>query len=352
MRFALALTFAGVVAVAGTAALARGTAQEIPKGFEPVTAAAVGAHDLWVLGDYRCGSDTLCNALYRSTDSGKHFSRLTGSLTFSADEQTLVFANARVGYAYGFRNALYVTRDGGETWKRALARPIIALAVGGGNVYAASGHCTPARGCRGFRLSRSSIIRTEWRTLPLPVPGRFPFALAARGTHLWVAGSSGSATRDTARLARSTNGGRTFTTEDGPCFADLGGEVVSAGHAVVWAVCGTGMLSITYRSTNGGRTFVSKHRYAQTNGAQIVAASPLVAVLNRGEGIKPPLLVRTANGGSTWHGVREPRQPQAVSWLGFTSSRVGYAVVQLSALDTALWRTTDGGATWHSVPIR
>lgn len=352
MRFVLALTLAGVVAVAGTAALARGTGQVIPRGFEPVTAAAVGAHDLWVLGDYRCGSDTLCNALYRSTDSGKHFIRLTGSLTSSADEQTLVFANARVGYAYGFRGALYVTRDGGETWKRALAQPVIALALGAGNVYVVSGRCTPGQGCRGFRLRRSSITRTAWRTLRLPVPGRFPFALAARGTHLWVAGSSSTGTRDTGRLARSTNGGRTFTTEDGPCFADLGGEFVPAGRGVVWAVCGTGMLSITYRSTNGGRSFVSKHRYAQTNGAQIVAASPLVAVLNRGEGIKPPLLLRTTNGGSTWHGVREPQRPEGVSWLGFTSARVGAAVVQLSARDTALWRTTDGGATWHSRPIR
>jgi photosystem II stability/assembly factor-like uncharacterized protein len=352
MRIVLALALAGVVAVAGTAALARGTGQAIPNGFEPVTAAAAGAHDLWVLGDYRCGSDTLCNVLFRSIDSGKHFTRLAGPLTSSADEQTLVFANARVGYAYAFRGALYVTRDGGETWNRALAQPTMALAVAGGNVYAVSGHCTALHGCRGFRLRRSSVSRPAWRTLELPISSRLPLGLAARASHVWVSGSAGSASRDRPRLARSPDDGQTFATERGPCFADLGGELVPAGHAVVWAVCGTGMQSITYRSTDGGRSFVSKHRYGQTNGALVAAAAPLVAVLDRGEGIKPPLLVRTTNGGSTWHGVQEPQRPEAVTSLQFATRRVGIAVVQLGGPQAELWRTTDGGATWHSVPIR
>ena len=74
MRIALALALTGIVAVAATASAGGAASRGVPKGFRPETAAAVGARDLWVLGEYRCGGNW-CLALVSSTDGGKQFSR-------------------------------------------------------------------------------------------------------------------------------------------------------------------------------------------------------------------------------------------------------------------------------------
>jgi photosystem II stability/assembly factor-like uncharacterized protein len=110
-------------------------------------------------------------------------------------------------------------------------------------------------------------------------------------------------------------------------------------------------------STNGGRSFPairSVHdpgglrQPALVNSARIAAASARVAVLSRGAG---GALLRTTDAGRHWQSVPRTARIEQVLWLGFTTNRVGAALVQLGG-ETQLWRTSDGGATWHSVPIR
>src|SRR5262245_16274193 len=143
MRLALALALAGAVAVAATAAYGRGAARGVPHGFQPETASAVGTRDYWVFGEYRCRSGW-CLALVRSTDAGSHFTRLAAPpLTSQGTVPTLVFADARDGYAYTWTESpLYVTHDGGAHWHRASGGSAIAVAVGGRDVYVVSGRCS------------------------------------------------------------------------------------------------------------------------------------------------------------------------------------------------------------------
>src|SRR6059058_1814009 len=135
MRFALALVLAGVVAVVATAAYGHGSARGVPHGFRPETAAAVGTRDLWVLGDYRCGS-SWCLALVRSTDGGRHFVRVAvPPFPSQVAVPRVEFANARVGYSI-VGGRLYVTRDGGTSWRRGGLGHVMDIAVAGGHVYA------------------------------------------------------------------------------------------------------------------------------------------------------------------------------------------------------------------------
>ncbi len=248
MRIALALALAGAAAVATTASAGGAASRGVPQGFRPETAAAVGARDLWVLGEYRC-SGSWCLALVSSTDGGKRFSRVgLPPFTSNGIDPTIVFAGARDGFAYvEDETPLYVTHDGGESWHRAAPRrDVTAFVTAGGFAYVVTGP---------HELERSRVGGDEWQKLMLPFSTLGgPFSLAARGSDVWFLGPPRHRP-DFDTIALSSDHGRTFTTLKGPCLAELGGTLVPVAGGVVWAVCPSGMMAWLALSTNGGRSF-------------------------------------------------------------------------------------------------
>ena len=346
MRIALALALAGVAAVAVTVATAGGAARGVPQGFRAETAAAVGEHDLWVLGEYRC-SGNWCLALVRSTDGGKHFAQVgLPSMPSQGIVPSVVFAGARDGFAYVENETpLYVTHDSGSSWHRAgPANTVSAFATAGGYAYVLAG---------GSQFARSPTDRDAWQKLQL-LKWSHHVALAARGSRVWLLGPPRQRP-DFDTIGLSSDHGRTFTPRKGPCLAELGGALVSAPGGVVWAVCPTGMMAGVSVSTNGGRYFRVRSFHdpgglrepSLTNGGRIAAASAHVAVLTRGAG---GAFLRTTDDGRHWGALPGTAGIQAVFWFAFTTQRIGSALVELHG-GAALWRTTDSGATWHSMPI-
>ncbi|HJU37329.1 MAG TPA: hypothetical protein VJ716_07935 [Gaiellaceae bacterium] len=347
MRFALALAVAAVLGVAATAS-GRSTARGIPHGFRPEAAAAVGKRDYWILGSYRCGT-SFCNALVRSTDAGKHFARVAvPPFRAQGTVPTIVFPNARDGFAYvEDATPLFVTRDGGESWHReGPDRSVTAFAAGGGYAYLLAGR---------HRVERSRVGGNAWRRLALTVSHR-PLSLAARGSDVWLLGPP-RRRPDFDTIELSPDRGRTSTARKGPCLSELGGTLAPAPGGVVWAVCPTGNFGELSLSRNGGRSFPtirSAHepgglrQPALVNSARIAAASAHIAVLDRGAG---GALLRTTDAGRHWRAVPGTAQLQEVLWLGFSTRRVGAALVETHDRSELL-RTTDAGASWHSVPIR
>lgn len=344
MRIAPALASLGavaIVALVATAAYGHRSAQGVPPGFSPESVAAVGTHHLWVLGGGAMCGESSCNALVRSTDAGKHFSRVALPPQSPRETvSTVVFANARDGYAYAVDSGpLYETRDGGESWQRAgPTGAVSAFATAGGYAYAVVGH---------YRLERSRVGRDSWQRVKLAVP-RLPFTLAARGSNVWFLGPPGHRA-DSDTIAFSSDHARSFTSRKGPCLSELGGTLVPTAGRVVWAVCDTGNFSQTYRSTNDGRTFRLVQGPGQTNGAQVAAFSGDVAVLDVG-GIAS--LYRTTDRGARWTRVRSTPQHGSFGWLSSTTNRLGFAVIETWTPAQRVWRTTDAGTTWHFMPIR
>jgi photosystem II stability/assembly factor-like uncharacterized protein len=148
-------------------------------------------------------------------------------------------------------------------------------------------------------------------------------------------------------LARSTDGGRSFVTGDGPCVPGLGGDLEPSSTHVLWAVCATGMLAGASRSTDGGRSFRPLRTPQLVNSARLAPAFDRTAVLAANGAGRP--VYRTTDSGTTWRPL--PQRGKDNYWydVTFTGRRVGEALVQVGARSAAVWRTTDGGATWSKI---
>lgn len=330
----------------------------VPAGFDPESFMAVSDGDYWVLGTVACSAGR-CPAIVRTTNGGKSFVRIPApALPSSTATPALLFADRLDGFAFVSQptDALYVTHDGGATWKRLDLR-VVAFTVAGGNAYAVTASCSTQRGCSGYELERSRASSNAWSTsaMPFAVDTAIP-DLTANGSRVWILGTGVGGQPQHDELARSTDGGRTFVTSPGPCYADLGGNLAPTSSAVVWAVCPTGMMAGAWRSTNGGATFAEVKAPELVNSARLAPASGETAVV-AGNGAGSHLL-RTTDGGATWRPVRVPAGATYVPWVGFTDAKVGAAIVQTrynaaTKVETdELWRTTDGGAVWSTVRFR
>lgn len=339
------------------------TANPVPAGFGPLSFTAVSEQDYWVLGSVPCAGGR-CTAIARTTDGGASFSTIPApnlqNVGAPGGEVALRFADRDDGWAFviGQGGAFDVTHDGGATWHPVGQRNLVAFATGGGYVYAVTARCTPDH-CSALRFERSPVARDAWTSTAMPFAADGPVLdLSAHGTNVWLLGTrAGQVATRYDVLARSTDGGRTFTVGDGPCFPGLGGTLAPSSATVLWAVCPTGMMAGAARSTDGGVTFAPLHlRTSIPNSTRLAPASDTSALLIVNAAGATPLL--TTDAGAHWTTPKTPAGAAAWAWAGFTDAETGAALVQ-THYDTAarlqvqqLWRTTDGGSSWRIVRFR
>jgi photosystem II stability/assembly factor-like uncharacterized protein len=322
--------------------------RQLPARFVVVSLSALDNRDLVLLGTVPC-SGGRCYVIERTADGGRNFTRIAAprGLPIQGTNPTLRFADARDGFVwvpFGW-GSFWSTHDGGATWRRLRSPDVVAFTTAGGTAYAVTARCT-TQACSGYQFARGPASATHWRESPLPfVPDGSVIDLAARGSDIWLLGTpSEKRFPQHDVLARSTDGGRTFVTGDGPCVPGLGGDLAPSSARVVWAVCPTGTLAGASRSTDGGITFKPLRTPPLVNSARLAPASDETAVLAANGAGRP--LYRTNDGGATWR----PRQLMGKEdvWYDvvFTDSRTGDALVQVGARPRAIWRTTDGGSSW------
>jgi len=314
-------------------------------GFAPMSFAAVGDDDVWVLGTFPCRTGS-CAALVRTTDAGRRFTRV--AVPFGA--VAVRFADSRDGFAYG-ASSFWTTHDGGSIWRRLALRQVLAFATGGGTAYAVTGRCG-SNGCASVRFERSPVTADAWRSTAMPFAHAAPnFDLAAVGTSVWLFGGASSGGRLSDVLARSSDSGRTFVTGTAPCYAELAAHLEPSSARVLWAFCPTGMMGIAWRSTDAGARFTALHiPRCCPNSTSLAPASDETAVA-AANGVRR--LLRTRDGGSTWLPAGVPRGVTYWSSIEFADARVGLGLAQIGGgLKLTLLRTSDSGATWRTVPIR
>jgi photosystem II stability/assembly factor-like uncharacterized protein len=346
-----------LVALTGCASARTAPAQRphvgVPRGFAPEAFSAVSERNLWVLGSAPCRAGR-CTVIVRTSNGGRTFAK-TGApnLPVSGYTPSILFADKRNGFAFvpNSKSALYATHDEGATWRRQALGGVLALATTSTTAYAVTAHCSADR-CSHFRVETAPASSTIWTASRMPfTPDSGLVGLIVRGSHVWLFGTPrGNERRLNDWLARSADSGRTWSSGPGPCYADLGGQLIPASTRIVWAVCPTGMAGRALRSTDGAASFTPLRIRALVNSAQLTAASGTTAVLfANGAGSR---LVRTTDGGTGWKPAHTPGTPIDVFSMAFIGSRVGFALVQTRPSTTLLWRTTDGGGSWSELRLR
>jgi photosystem II stability/assembly factor-like uncharacterized protein len=331
-----------------------GRPRPLPARFVPVSLSALGDRDFFLLGTMPCSAGR-CYAIERTADGGRTFARLPApaGLPTQGNAPSLRMADRQNGFVWvPFTwGAFWSTHDGGKSWVRLPSPSVVSFTTSGRHVYAVVARCT-IRSCRSYRFAHGATSATHWGQAPLSFEPDGPvLALAAHGLDVWLLGtphSSRFARHDL--LARSTDGGRTFTTGAGPCVPGLGGELESSSTRVVWAVCATGMMAGASRSTDGGTSFTPMPTPPLVNAAQIAPASDRTAVLALG-GVGRPLY-RTTDSGHRWRPVGPTGKKDYWYDIAFTDRRVAEALVEIGARRATVWRTTNAGATWSEIRQR
>ena len=318
------------------------TTTPLPAHFDPTSFTAISDSEFWLLGN---------GPIVHTTNGGKSYTTLPAPPLPEPPglDVQLRFADHEDGFAFdtGIGSAFYATHDGGASWHEVSLRSIEGFATGGGYAYAVTAKCTNS-GCSDYRFERTPVAKDAWTSLPMPfAPDGSVIDLTAHDSSVWLLGTTKSADVDT--IARSTDGGQTFSSGSGPCTPGLGGDLEPSSAQVVWAVCPTGMEAGAWISTDGGATFGQLATPELVNSAQLAPASDDTAVLAQGPNAT---LLRTTDGGETWSHVTTPKGASSVGFIGFTDAKTGVALVQSgSSPQNDLWRTTDAGATWSLVHL-
>ena len=318
---------------------------QLPTSFAPQSFTAISELTWWLLGSQPCSSGA-CPAILRTTDGGPTFKAiqappgpLATSVSGNVGYSQIRFADANNGFAYG--PDLYVTHDGGASWKPvAVGGRVGDLEISAGEAYAI---VTDGAGTSGH-LMRSPVDQDQWAVVP---------AAGAVSGGLWVLGhevivQSGS---DGPRpeVLVSQNGGEGFSRQPAPS-PGLPCAFEAQSAQVIWAHCVTGTESGIWRSSDYITGFTPVHGAGLAplpNSAAFGAASNTTAVVGDRQ------LYRTGDAGQTWTAVG-PSGIARWTYIGFSDATHGVALGYAGSIapqNEQLFYTTDAGQSYHLVPL-
>ena len=331
----------------------------VPAHFAPTSVTFVSLHTGWVLGTAPCGL-TNCEELLRTRDGGHTWVALPPPPVSVADrnavqQRRVRFANLNDGWIYG--PDLWVTHDGGATWKQPSAEGLSAdTRVMGLETDGALVHAVFISTTTQVTIITSPVNRDAWRAAPVTIPigaGPVPAAqLVVQGAGGWIIEND----RTVVGGARLENG--KWVSWQPPCI-DKGGvaiptastqnDVVAVCNEGVWSGDTTNITQNVFVSSDGGTTF---HETAapvadnwQVDGVASAGPNTIViaGIVNASQ-----VLEATFDGGHSWSAVYNAPANGTWSDIGFTGPTQGIAIKHLED-GGQLLMTTDGGHTWNPV---
>ena len=302
--------------------------------------------------------------LYSTRDGGASFHRVSAPAVRVRGRwqplSRLVFVNARDGYAVfgdwtrGHATALVYTSDGARSWHRSRLpgrhSGVAALAGHGGRVYAATIACESAVRCPTVHVYSARAGTGNWRRGTGAIPRRNSaggVGLAGWGPAVWLAVGVGESHDPV--LLRSEDAATSFT-RTGGSVDDVVCSLAATSRQVIWSSCATGMLMAFARTEQPGPARSLPVVGSGTGDTFLDALSDRVAYFGTAVGRRAGLYL-THNGGHTFHRVAAfPRGASRSGYapdFAFLSEQTALCAVPGSSL----LRTSNGGRTWHAVRL-
>ncbi len=306
--------------------------------------------------------------IWRSTNGGTTWDSLRSVSTFEAFK-AIHFFNSSIGCAIGnavSQGIAHWTSNGGNTWTTAttpsplndvqVIAPAIAVACAqNGKIYR-----TTNAGATWSEISTSALWLNKLR-----------FVTASKG---YAVGASGAlqVTLDSGKTWSATSSGTTNELQD---IIDIGSVVLVVGtrnivqtlsgqsrtpfpnqfinyYAITAQVidsvltlflAGEGGLILT--STNGG--FSWQIRNSSPYSYQAIDFPTTSIGFIAGENGQ---IIKTTNGGTSWDTIQNTLTNKILD-LKFTSSSIGYVLLQSTGIRDSLLKTTNGGTSWSVLPL-
>ncbi len=296
-------------------------------------------HAGWAVGAPQGGAGTIL----RSEDSGNTWSRQglgqVASVEFSGVSAASPVAAWVVGDASEGYATIYHTSNGGVTWTRQGSAGVIpntgltkVHALNTSNVWA---------------VGTSAILHSTdgGQTWLNHVPAGYENThlqgiFAVDATHVWVTGATNAA--GYATILKSSDAGATW-------LLQTGGEVNRANHLLgisavdaqtAWTVGGTGSGYIALRTTDGGATWSEQDGLIgsyDANEVSAVNATTVWVACDR-------MLYRSTDGGANWAG-----QGAGDYTVGLSAVSPLEAWATRALYNGSLYHTTDGGTNWTQI---
>jgi hypothetical protein len=334
---------------AGSAAAVRPAS--VPAGFRPGSASFISANTGHVLGAVNCKPGHKCKSTLVATDDAGASWRVVRAPAGSTTDENVLFSGKRTGWVYGY-DGLWVTRNGGESWRTLrLGGPVMNLAVGSATAYAVA---APRRAA-GEELFSSPTSRNAWHRVAGVGTGQPESVLAAFGERAWF--SSGSTLWTKAA-------GSPWRSYPFAC-ARTGYQVAAitaASPSRVYFLCLNFNSSMGHErmevmvSADGGHTEQLAGGKSPVIGdgglLAVPPGNPLVLTFAASPGV-PSYLARSVNGGKTWKQDGPLYGDGPWGSLQFVTKTIGWIILGRAGLGGApeLLTTANAGATWHQVPF-
>jgi photosystem II stability/assembly factor-like uncharacterized protein len=343
----------------------------VPGDFRGNSVTWLSAKQGWVLGAATCGTKT-CSDVIGTTDEGSSWSLLgkvpapitTVGEPDGAGVTDIRFVTSDVGWAFGPR--LYLTRDGGASWKRVTipgdGKQVLSLATSSSaGAYAVVSMCKYATGSCGQPLTfwrTTSLESGSWTQINVDLPSSFAADVAALGRSVYVIDELADGVSSDVLYA-STDG-KHFSTRQVPCnnSKDVGLiQAVPTSATDVAMLCdapiGFGQaFKKVYRSTDTGHTYKSAGAMGMDGIQAQLAASPTgnlaVASFSDGSfiyvndsGKTWTMPVGFGDGGAGWNDIVYTTNKQA--WVVYSPTGFFHGPGQL-------YVTRDAGVSWNVAP--
>jgi hypothetical protein len=338
------------------------SATPVPQGFRGLDLTFVSASLGWVLGEIPCPALAQCAAVEHTSDSGASWSAVHAPTAAVSNGNGQIdclhavpcvdgmrFGSATAGYAFG--PALFHTLDGGQTWQQeSSSTPTLSLEYAGRSAFRIAGYGATLDCFGGCHIQRAAVTGGPWTDTGIVIP-MAGAAIVPEGSQriygFGLANSAGGASNKKATVYYSRDGGVSWNSRADPCPGNsftVGAATAPTWHLAILCRTDASTPTVLIRSDDGGLTFHSGTPVPVEFTLTMGSATTFSGLTSASSAES---IATSFDSGAHWRVTLTcPNGPYPVNQvlaLGYQDARTAHVICP----ESTVWRSQDGGATWN-----